>query len=301
MSIDGIIKCRNALVQVNGTMPYSHHVTIRKLMNDSCFPHVSVQSSRCDSEKESIDVCHEWNPCMSPTRISDDFLNCLNSEDETENSTSCDRRHRFRCSAEQQTCLSVMMLGGGTSYCTNQFDEYSSHAGRKLFDMKCREGETSDCSRLRQYIEQSWTSSHTDQMTSSRRLFLRWYCDTFWDLDMAKDENVDECRKWWICKSGQVRCETGQCFYHVWKGDLDWDCADGSDEREREIQSSHPSDTRTSTITEYLRRSIGLDLHCLWCNSIVDLSLHTNVASSSRMSQSKSTRKSSHRLSRRHR
>ena len=231
ISINGTIRCRNALVPVNGTMLYSRDMTIDQIMNDLCSSHVSGQSSRCHNEKDSIDVCQEWNACMSRTRLNDGFVNCLNGRDETEKSSSCDHRHRFRCSAEQPTCLSVMVLGDGTSDCANRFDEHMSHDGRKLSEMECHEGKTSDCVRLRRYVEQSWTSSRTDQMTLSHRIRFRSYCDTFWDSDKGRDENVNECRRWWICATGYWRCETEQCSFNYWWEDDEWDCADGSDER----------------------------------------------------------------------
>ena len=181
-------------------------------MNDVCSSHVSNTSNRCHNEKESTGVCEEWNLCMSRTRLNDGFINCLNGRDETENSSFCDRRHRFRCSAEQPTCLSVMMLGDGTNHCDNRFDEFSSHDDKKLSEMKCHEGETRDCFRLRRYIEQSWTASRTDHVLLSDRIPFRWYCNTLWDLDMGKDEYAAECRRWWTCVAGFDQCGTGQCY-----------------------------------------------------------------------------------------
>ena len=233
MSVNGTIKCRNSFLQVNRTIPYYSNVTVRHLMNDLCSSRVSNQSSRCHNEKESIDVCAEWNPCMSRTRLSDGFVNCLNGRDEMENSALCDQRHRFRCSDNQLTCLSVMALGNQNSDCDNRFDEFWLGYKKPLMEMKCHDGDTSECFLIRRYIEQSWTSSHTDQIASRHRIRFRSYCDTFWDLDTAEDENVAECRRWWRCASNELQCRSGQCYQEMWGLDDQWDCTDGSDEFNR--------------------------------------------------------------------
>ena len=75
-----------------------------------------IDTEQCHHENESIDICNEWNPCMSITRLNDGFNNCHNEEDESKQleidlSKSCSHISRFRCSITQVTCLSVMVLG----------------------------------------------------------------------------------------------------------------------------------------------------------------------------------------------
>ena len=230
MSVNGTIKCRNFFLQVNRTIPYYSNVTVRQLMNDLCSSRVSNQASWCHNENESTDICQEWNPCMSRTRLSDGLVNCLNGRDETEQTTVCDRRHRFRCSTEQSTCLSVVALGNQNNDCDNRFDEFWLGYKKPLAEMECHDRDTSECFLIRRYLEQSWTSSYRDQIASHHRIRFRSYCDTFWDTATAEDENVTECRQWWSCASNKHRCRSGQCYQRIWELDDQWDCTDGSDE-----------------------------------------------------------------------
>ncbi|CAF1372877.1 unnamed protein product, partial [Rotaria sordida] len=127
------------------------------------------------------------------------------------------------------TCLSVMALGDQDIDCDNEFDESWFGTNRKLSAMNCNDRWKDECS-LRQYIEQSWSSiNHTANLLESRIRFP-FFCDTFWHLESGKDEDINECRQWWICASNQWQCRTGQCIEKGWKADNIWDCADGSDE-----------------------------------------------------------------------
>ncbi|CAF0851541.1 unnamed protein product [Didymodactylos carnosus] len=186
---------------------------------------------------ESIDICSEWNPCRSITRIKDGFINCLNTKDESEQTgidtqKSCSpvQRHRFRCSITQPTCLSVVALGNGKSDCDNRFDEIWLGSNRKLSQISCNNQRKHECSRLRQYIELSWSSIEKEQMVPKLDLPFRSYCNTFWDLDPAEDENLMECQRWWICASDQLRCPTGHCIDEQWRWDYEWDCPKAHDE-----------------------------------------------------------------------
>ncbi|CAF3925871.1 unnamed protein product, partial [Rotaria sp. Silwood1] len=174
---------------------------------------------RCHRQNESIDVCNEWNPCMSVTRIKDGYINCLNNEDERDQTEitiaeSCARirRHRFRCSIVQPACLSILALGDFKQDCDNGFDEAWLGSNRKLSQTNCNDQRKDECLHLRQYIEHSWNSTKTEQMLPKFAISFRYYCDTFWDLDPAEDENMIECRRWWLCASNQKQCSTGHCI-----------------------------------------------------------------------------------------
>lgn len=169
---------------------------------------------------------------MSRTRLRDGFVNCMNGQDEKEKDTSCDQRHRFRCSSEQPTCLSITALGDQDANCNNELDEFWLGIKKPLSEMKCNDRDASECSLLRRYIQQSWTLSHSNQLASSHRIAFRSYCDTFWDLETGEDENLNECQQWWICASNQHQCPSGECYDQIWWVDGEWDCRDGSDEIE---------------------------------------------------------------------
>ena len=170
--------------------------------------------------------------------MKDGFSNCLNAKDEIhqtemdiQQSCSRVRRHRFRCSPSQATCLSVMALGNGRSDCENRFDEFWFGSTRKLSQINCNQQRKDECARLRQYIEQSNNSINVEQRLSKFVLPFRVYCDTFWDLDTTEDENTTECQQSWICAADQWRCRTGRCIEPKWVLDLEWDCPDAEDER----------------------------------------------------------------------
>ena len=175
---------------------------------------------------------------MSITRINDGFVNCLNKNDEnkeitTETSKSCQyvRRHRLRCSTLQPTCLSIMALGDENPNCNNGFDELWLGTGRRVSNMNCNDREKDECSLLRQYVAQSSGSVNDSANISQVSIPFRSYCDTFWNLDLREDENITECREWWICPEDQWRCRTGQCIDRRWVSDTETDCADASDEQ----------------------------------------------------------------------
>ncbi|CAF5098036.1 unnamed protein product, partial [Rotaria sp. Silwood1] len=142
------------------------------------------------------------------------------------------KSHRFRCSMNQSTCLSVMALGNGQNDCKNKFDEIWFGIGRMLSRMNCNERRTDECSLLRRYIEQSWSSVNKNEIRSQLGTPFHWYCNSFLDSDSGEDENIDLCRQWWVCLDDQKRCRTGQCIDPYWLLDSEWDCADGSDVEE---------------------------------------------------------------------
>ncbi|CAF1392376.1 unnamed protein product [Rotaria sordida] len=222
---------------------------------------------QCYQRSDSADVCNESRTCLSTSRIKDGFIDCLNKMDEQvhvdiEKSCWQVKSHRFRCSMNQSTCLSVMALGNQRNDCENQFDELWFGTSRKLSEVNCNERRTDECSLLRQYIKQSWSLVNKNEILSNAKIPFHWYCDTFSDLDSREDEDIIQCRQWWICANDQWKCRTGQCIEHRWFRDYDWDCADVSDEEglfyriieilERNNRSSGSIDGPQSRFDEYM-------------------------------------------------
>lgn len=166
---NGIVKCRQRLMNLTARVRYTPDPLIDQLIVDTLCNRMSSSDrfslshspNQCFRANESTDVCEGWNPCMSITRLRDGWYDCWNHRDEhdvtdKEIETSCARirQHRFRCSADQLTCLSVVVLGTGSNYCANGYDNSWRGTRRTVFDMKCDERAKDDCSLLRQYVEQ---------------------------------------------------------------------------------------------------------------------------------------------------
>ncbi|CAF3210562.1 unnamed protein product, partial [Rotaria sp. Silwood2] len=113
-----------------------------------------------------------------------------------------------------------------------KFDEFWFGTNRRLSTVHCNARRTDECSLLRQYIEQSWSLINNHEIHSHQVLPFHSYCDSFWNSDSRRDENISQCRQSWVCASDQWKCRTGQCIEQSWLSDLEWDCADGSDEEE---------------------------------------------------------------------
>ncbi|CAF1107903.1 unnamed protein product [Rotaria sordida] len=47
-----------------------------------------------------------------------------------------------------------------------------------------------------------------------------------------EDENLTECRQWWVCPENLIQCRTGECIQKRWIDDEEWDCIDGSDDHQ---------------------------------------------------------------------
>ena len=90
---------------------------------------------------------------------------------------------------------------------------------------------------------------------------FRSYCDTFWDLDSTRDENIRECRQSWICSKDQFRCHTGQCVTNPWEDDFEWDCADAEDEY-RHLNFVTNWALRRAYRHDFTNRSYFVPSHC---------------------------------------
>ena len=244
--INGTVRCQNVLINVTKVISFDINLSVRQMIEEQFCRSILVNLSpsemiqtrdECHHSNEAIDLRHEWNPCLSVTRLNDGFWNSIGGTDEREKTQmeidkSCARvrRHRLRCSREQPTCLSVTAMADRYKHCRNAFYELFFAVGRTLSSIGCHNRRQDQCSLLRKYIEQSWTTLHNDEIHQRSRIPFRSHCDTFEDLQAREDENLRECQRWWICPKDQYRCETGQCLEQSWVQDAEWDCADASDE-----------------------------------------------------------------------
>ena len=285
MLINGTVLCRGMPTQITRTISFRPEWNVSWIVENifcrSSSGTVSSQSveiaQQCHRPSESTNLCNESNPCMSVSRIKDGFEHCLHGTDEKtmmDISISCSglQRHRFRCSLDQPSCLSVMALGDQTTHCRNKFDEFWLGSDRRLSEMKCNDRQTDDCAALRQYIEQSWIFTKINKISTDFRIPFRFYCNTFWNIMSKEDENLHDCRIWWRCPETQWQCRTGQCIDRTWVEDNDWDCADASDEgqtlynRSRILQQKHGLNSLTDDIG--VRLGICNGTHPFSCFSV---------------------------------
>jgi hypothetical protein len=189
------------------------------------------------------DLCVDTGQCISQYRIHDGPQDCPSGHDEIivlEKSlcTGNVGRHRFQCYNNQHKCLTMEELGTKVSQCSNNYDE--SWYGNSLSlrqDLLCQTGVTTDCDRLKDYVQQSsaqnssrnYSLDHSQTKDQTDRIAFRSYCDSFWDSDTHWDELPFSCQ-YWICPSDQYQCQTGQCIRLNWLCDGEWDCTDASDE-----------------------------------------------------------------------
>ena len=136
MKINGTIRCDHSFITViEKVIPFESDFNVNDLIEDHfCQPSRNVswtevdqsRRDRCHHGNESVDQCRGWNPCLSNTRINDGSEECRYGTDEgkeremdIEQSCARVRRHRFRCSPEQPTCLSLTSLDDGNFRCRN--------------------------------------------------------------------------------------------------------------------------------------------------------------------------------------
>ena len=254
IEINGTIRCQQYLKTIQMSLPYPKAFRLRDLETFLC--RISTQGLQttepriypyCHNESRTfagrpyhwVDACQGWPPCISAYRIRDGIRNCPNGRDEslTELVThTCSRvqRHRFRCSLAEPTCFYASILGNFEVDCRNNTDEIWAKSDTLLSNIHCNSVAKSECRFLREYISTSWTSDLHNRsifsLTANKPIPYRTYCDTFWDLASTNDEDLQMCRKWWVCPEDQWRCATGQCIDPLWVLDEEWDCFDASDE-----------------------------------------------------------------------
>jgi hypothetical protein len=256
--INGIGRCRGWSVNVtNIRMPFDSNFTSRNVFeSEFCRGYQNRSNQQCYRSNESTDICQESNPCMSKTRLADGWNNCLKKTDEFNQRCFDVSRHRFRCSTKQSMCVSVTTFGNSVDDCENGYDEFWFGGNRRLSDFNCNSFQNDECQTLRGYIEQSWSNSTpTNETSVNAQIPFRSYCDTFWNLKSKDDEDLSQCRQFWVCAEGQWQCRTGQCIDPAWISDRERDCADGSDEElayanlTKWIQTAHsqPSDYFSSS------------------------------------------------------
>ncbi len=256
MQINGTIKCDGILIDIP-SMNFQFNPELRQVEHDLCqwaknnslldnhdpSQHFYQHSLTFNNRSYSLtDVCNNSKQFISTYRVKDGFENCVDKMDETAHisiSTICSKmqRYRFRCSADQPTCLSVTALGDLHNDCNNTFDELWLGTSTKLADIKCNDVWKDQCEILREYIAKSWVLKNPSEVAEQFRIPFRHYCDTVWNLASKEDENANECREWWVCPDEQWQCDTGQCIEGNWVLDGEWDCSDASDEENLNDQS----------------------------------------------------------------
>ena len=216
-------------------------------------------------------ICSESKQCISTSRLRDGFVNCADRMDEVDSpsiSSICSpiQRYRFRCSANQPTCLSITALGNLRSDCKNTFDEHWLGTSTQLSDINCNKLWKDQCEILREYVKNSWIFNSTNQVTTQFRIPFHYYCDTFWNLVLKEDENLTECGKWWVCSDDQWQCATGQCIHEKWVLDGEWDCSDASDEDIFSNQLLEDRNLRIVPFSTIMNRSTKSIPFAAFCN-----------------------------------
>ena len=248
------IKCRGFLIKRSMLLSYTSEFDLRRfelqLCNYSTFGDMLLNAGYdrdChrgsftvnDRPYHFLDVCQHSAECISGYRIQDGIRDCADGMDEKSSVVNVTKacfnvqQYRFRCSADEPTCLFVNKLGDGQFDCQNKRDESWMSTNVALSEMICNHQSKKDCTFLRQYVQQSWNSdfqSDSSDGSSTMKLPFRRFCDTFYDLGSKEDEDSNTCQKWWLCPTDQWQCHTGQCIDVEWVLDGEWDCGDASDE-----------------------------------------------------------------------
>ena len=273
--INGTVLCHGMPVSILRKMPFKSDWSVHRIIEEvfcnqwreKYLPESMGFTQQCYRSNNSVDICNSSKACMSSSRIKDGFVDCINHLDELIDTEICKSysllpHHRFRCSSQQLTHLSVMALGDQQSQCQNKFDQLWLGGGRPLSGMNCNEQRTEECSAIREYIEKSWTPMGNHETHVDFRLPFRSYCDSFWDMDSKDDEESAECRDWWVCTQDQWKCRTGQCIDSSWVGDGEWDCVDAADEEQLLYNRSEALQQKQS----HVNFSDALELPFAICN-----------------------------------
>jgi hypothetical protein len=227
IQINGTIKCRGYMIVQYMTLRYRPIDDFRKLDLILCASNSNVSELKnigydefCYNDSRTfnnrsynvIDICRDSRECISAYRIRDDYFDCVDGNDEWRggqvhtlfpNACSNIQHHRFRCSNEQPTCLTVNKLGDQLFACANYHDEQWAETNIQLSNRICDKREKYDCDFIRQYIQISAKINANNTFDSQLQLLkisFRDFCDTFADWKSRKDEDIVMCKSWW--KSG---------------------------------------------------------------------------------------------------
>ncbi|CAM4842397.1 unnamed protein product, partial [Rotaria magnacalcarata] len=130
--------------------------------------------------------------------------------------------------------------GNGKRECfTNTADEYMKSLNIHMSAYRCndRDIDATHCKIIKAYFlnlteKISVYPSAELQMRLESQIHFRQYCDSFWDLEMRRDEIPELCKKYWKCSPDEYQCKTfGECIPLSWVCNNVWDCSDASDEQ----------------------------------------------------------------------
>jgi hypothetical protein len=255
----GAVKCRGFLAYSTGYSTISSFKHLRNIESLFCvlpspkknYSSPQQYSASCWNMSRTFtnrtyafkDICMNTGECISQYRIGDANGDCYYENDENATLVTmtnfCEalKGHRFRCSPQQFTCISVRYLGRNNAFCLNNYDRIMGNDGRLLETLNCQHKTDDDCSVLKYYVGNSSlensTFGITDYITAMTRrhggIQFNYYCDSFWDLSLGQDEQSQYCSVW-TCKEHEYQCKTGQCIDVAWICDFEWDCSDATDE-----------------------------------------------------------------------
>lgn len=248
---NGTIKCRGYLIDFLFEKKYEiefDHPTLetwlcRHLLSTKEVENYPRYEEYCAHESQTfnnqsynaVDACNDWRQCFSAYRMIDGYSDCVDQRDENRSMFELKfcakiQKYRFQCSQEEKTCLLVGNIGDNVYDCDNMSDELWMSTDRASARFDCLGKSVTDCTLLRQYLEDSWKPGSRELLKSQNQIPFRAYCDTFWSLSSRKDEETAMCQRGWKCPADRWQCRTGQCIKSEWVLDLEWDCTDGSDE-----------------------------------------------------------------------
>ncbi len=234
IKINGTIKCRGYMTDQCTTLNYSSRYPVRQFEMTLCASKSNISllgnigyGEFCYNDSQTfnnrsyhfIDICNISKECISAYRIRDGYQTCADGYNELDgrysNACSNIQRHRFRCSNEQPTCLTVNLLGDQSIHCFNEFDEQWMGVNTRLSELVCNTDRESKngCEFIRQYVEASVkidSNNTSDQQFQLSKIPFRSFCNTFWNWDSKKDEDIGMCQRWWQCPENQWQCRSGQ-------------------------------------------------------------------------------------------
>ncbi|CAF4893902.1 unnamed protein product [Rotaria sp. Silwood1] len=177
-----------------------------------CKRHESINANQTnygicwnDSYPNQAKHCPDSIPynCISKYHVKDGFHDCARGGDETMDNWFEDyssiRKHRFRCSETEQTCLTVLSIGDNRPGYTNTTEKVDNSI------------------KFWNYCDSYWEKSYgADEIDCQQ-----WKCPLHYSA-----------RRFY-------QCQTGQCISENWLCNGEWDCSDGSDEEGIQLLTEH--------------------------------------------------------------